>query len=459
MFLVWSSQEIGSKLAVHASQSHLSRADAFAVAMGSTTFTFHRGYIPQGADVANATMTLEQAKLKCASLPDCAGITFAGKLERLKKVGTERFTATMWLKGTDEWVANDDHVSLVKKQAACSSLSFKRYNSNTGGPYCCMGKGCPSINGYKDLAVECRLPAKVLEQGLPACAHLRGKSVRNIAPDAVAVASSQYAHAENSGAAAANDGVINNHIFHSACENGPQYWRINWQGPMVLLQVALHNRKEFKARMFDSTLILRGRSNNVLRNVSLHASRSMYVWTARPLVHDVWSLEVHMPHQNGCLHFKEVEAFGGRQEDVQEMMAAFRELPEPPYPPPPPPPAKNDAARIMRQQQEEHEQQQQQRMAQNQQSAAALAQQQKQAKQQAQQAHAQAQQQAKAGKASNARTPSAAAAQAAEEAMLRQSADSDLDAIWAAAASSLATCALLFVHWMWIKTRWLDVWR
>ena len=40
--------------AVHASQSHLSRANTFAIAMvaSGTTFTFHRGYIPQGADVA-----------------------------------------------------------------------------------------------------------------------------------------------------------------------------------------------------------------------------------------------------------------------------------------------------------------------------------------------------------------------------------------------------------------------
>ena len=38
-------------------------------------FTVHQGYIPVGADVANGTMSIEQAKQWCSTLASCEGIT------------------------------------------------------------------------------------------------------------------------------------------------------------------------------------------------------------------------------------------------------------------------------------------------------------------------------------------------------------------------------------------------
>ena len=97
-------------------------------------FTVHQGYIPVGADVANGTMSIEQAKQWCSTLASCEGITFQGNLNKVNQVGSGRFVNKMWLKASGEWTEHGDHVTLLKVQTNCPDTKFMRYKRQGHGP-------------------------------------------------------------------------------------------------------------------------------------------------------------------------------------------------------------------------------------------------------------------------------------------------------------------------------------
>jgi hypothetical protein len=275
-------------------------------------FVKHRGYIAQGADVLNGTMTIQKAQELCAGLAECTGFTFAAQWDAVWAAGDSNFAAQIWLKGTDEWVAHSEHVTYTKLLPKCAEAKFMRYKKAGHGPYCCEGGGCPKPHAYQGVARKCQLPAAAVF-GLPRCSTLQPSPLRNVAPDAVATASSEYPHAENSGPSVANDGVVNASLFHSQCDGSPQWWRLTWAQPVALAQIVLHNRKEFRARIFAATVRAYAPNGTVVAAATLRASRSMYIWTLRPAVRNVGILEVRTPQRDGaeaCLHFKELEAFG-----------------------------------------------------------------------------------------------------------------------------------------------------
>ena len=422
-------------------------------------FTVHQGYIPVGADVANGTMSIEQAKQWCSTLASCEGITFQGNLNKVNQVGSGRFVNKMWLKASGEWTEHGDHVTLLKVQTNCPDTKFMRYKRQGHGPYCCEGKGCPvSISEYEGVEARCRLPAKSVGDGPPACANLRGTPLRNMAIEAVASASSEYPYPENAGVGAANDGVINANIYHSVCDGGQQYWRLKWKQRVALAQVVLHNRKEFKARMYGAALIVRGEGGTVLANTTIRAVRSMYIWTPRPLISDVASLELLTPSEHGCLHFRELEAFGMLQSEAEVTDMSFRELPDPrtttqrqaaasaAQPPPPPvgetgPKPGIGAASSMD-------------------DMASL---------RATRATPTASSPTRDSPRPNqGRAASAAAspetrdtrkAAGIEPQAAVVSAGVDDDFLWVAATTSFTTLALLSVQFVWVKSRWLDNWQ
>ena len=276
-------------------------------------FAKHRGYIAQGADVLTGTMTIDKAQELCAGLAECTGFTFAGQWDAVWAAGSANFAAQVWLKGTDEWVAHSEHVTFTKLLPKCAETKFMRYKKAGHGPYCCQGGGCPRPQAYPGVARRCQLPAAAVF-GLPRCSALQPTPLRNVALDAVASASSEYPHAENSGPSVANDGVVNASLFHSQCDGSPQWWRLTWAQPVALAQIVLHNRKEFRARIFAATIKAYAPNGTVVAAATLRASRSMYIWTLRPAVaRNVGVLEVRTPARDGaeaCLHFKELEAFG-----------------------------------------------------------------------------------------------------------------------------------------------------
>lgn len=286
-----------------------------AVLFAKPRFAKHRGYIAQGADILNGTMTIDKAQEICAGLVECMGITFAAEWDAVWAVGTANFRAQMWLKASDEWVANEGHVSMVKEMPKCDGAKFMRYKKAGHGPYCCEGNDCPHAKGYNELGTRCFLQASTIF-GLPKCNSLKAPPLRNVAPEAIASASSEYPYAENSGPGVANDGVINASLFHSQCDGGPHWWRLDWKKPVAVVQVALHNRNEFRARIFGTTVKAYAANGTVIASAVLRASRSRYIWTLRPAIRNVSRLEVRTPPNGDCLHFKEVEVFGAREPPV-----------------------------------------------------------------------------------------------------------------------------------------------
>jgi hypothetical protein len=404
------------------------------------TFTRHRGYIPQDADVLNGTMTIDEAQHRCSAHADCMGITLAAEWDAVWAVGTSRFKAQVWLKGTTEWVAHNGHLSFIKKMPKCTNVKFMRYKRAAHGPFCCEGRGCPSMHGYDER--RCVFPAAAM-QGLPSCANLRGLPLRNLAVDGVASASSEYPYAENGGPGAANDGVVNSTLYHSDCEGGPQFWRLQWAESMALTQIVIHNRKEFQSRLFDSEVRLMAKNSSVLATWTIRASRSMYVWTLRPLVRDVSRIELRTPRELGCLHFKELEAFGVPMSHLHDPETSFRELPEASSPS-----SAEGGARAgggghaagpsvppsQREQQSEQ-----------------------------QRAHAPRTSHSQHGPslpAAQSPTPRpGAGGRAAATKGPTGEPPSDEDFAWIVTTSSLTTFVLLFVQLMWAKARWLDCWR
>ena len=155
-------------------------------------FTPHRGYIAQDADIVNGTMTIDKAQQVCSENVECMGITFAGDWDQLWALGTARYRAQVWLKGTEEWIQAPGHVSFTKELATCENMRFLRYKRKGFGPFCCEGRSCPTRSEYSSRESECQLPASV-PLGLPACSNLRGNPLRNLALDGRASASSEYA--------------------------------------------------------------------------------------------------------------------------------------------------------------------------------------------------------------------------------------------------------------------------
>ena len=296
---------------------------------GALSFTMHEGYIPLEADLMNGTMSVDKAQEVCRGLVECMGFTFAADKETYAAVGPKNFRAHMWLKGTTEWIANPEHMTFLKVMPECQDAKFLRYKRAGHGPYCCEGKGCPLASRHGAIEQRCRLPAMQIF-GVPRCAQLNGEPLRNMAPSAKASGSSEYPYAENSGAGAANDGLVDERLYHSQCEQGPQWWRLTWQKPVALNQIVVHNRKDFRARLFGATVRLYAANGTVLASGMLRSARNMYVWTLRPLVREVIRVEVRMSKPDVCLHIKEVEAFGIVDSHVREL--SYNELPDPEQP-------------------------------------------------------------------------------------------------------------------------------
>ena len=448
-------------------------------------FTMHRGYIPQGADVLNGTMTVSKAQEVCTGITECTGITFAGDVNAVQRDGVLNYRTQVWLKGTNEWVDAPGHVSFVKKLPECENVRYMRFKRAGHGPYCCEGTGCPASQSYAGFESMCQLPAAAVF-GLPRCANLRGEPLLNVAPLGKASASSEYPHAENSGPGAANDGVINASLFHSAVAMEHHTWTLRWAQPVAIAQVVVHNRKEFRARMFGASISIYAADNSVVAAGTLRAARGMYIWTVRPVVRHAVRLEIRTAKDAGCLHFKELEAFGLSEAEMPASGIAFEELPDT---------LEQVQQNQLNQQQQQLMQQQQALMQQVQQQQAALQQTAAQAQAAAAQAAAaasqaaahQALEQAKQA-ISRLAAPSATAPQpqvppaqprhagaptprpgtsdgapasaAAEDGRTMRRERIDEDEIgWMATTGSLTTMVLLLVQFLWVKTRWLDMWN
>lgn len=87
----------------------------------------------------------------------------------------------------------------------------------------------------------------------------------------------------------------------------------------------LHNRKDFRSRLYGSTVRALAKNGSTLTAVTVRTSREAYVWSLRPPILEVHALEVRASKPSGCLHFLELEAYGVpmRQRD-----SSFREVPE-----------------------------------------------------------------------------------------------------------------------------------
>ena len=286
------------------------------------------GYISQGADLINGTMSIAKAKEICTGLADCLGFTFAAEyrkvLTAMQLEGPNAVRAQVWLKGTDEWVAHNEHVTFLKQLSKCDGVRFMRFKLKTHGPYCCEGDACPRPGDFGGES-RCLLPAATL-YNLPHCSQLRGAPLRNLAPQGTASASSEYPFAENSGPAAGNDGVANASIFHSACGDGPHWWRVDWEQPVALTQLVLHNRKDFRGRMVTANLRVVSEDES-FQSVTIRVARGMYIWTVRPTARRVKRVEILLAKD--CLHFSELEAFGVTEEAMKSADNQFTEVPTP----------------------------------------------------------------------------------------------------------------------------------
>jgi hypothetical protein len=203
-----------------------------ATSLAPPRYTHHVGYLPQGADLLNGSMSIAHAQRMCNSLAECTGFTFAGSWDNVKKSGIEFYRAHVWLKGMNEYVESPGHITLVKVVPECPNVKFSHYKRASHGPLCCDGKGCPAPDAYATVQATCKLPSES-PFGIPRCSNLRGDPLPNVATRGKATASSGYKYAENSGPEAAIDGIVNSRFFHSECEKGPQWWHLKFPEPMV----------------------------------------------------------------------------------------------------------------------------------------------------------------------------------------------------------------------------------
>ena len=71
---------------------------AASTATPAITYEAVGGYIAQGADLLNGTMTVAKAQEVCSGLQNCMGFTFSAKLKDVNAHGARTFRAQMWLK-------------------------------------------------------------------------------------------------------------------------------------------------------------------------------------------------------------------------------------------------------------------------------------------------------------------------------------------------------------------------
>jgi hypothetical protein len=303
-----------------------------------------RGYVPQGADLMNGTYSLGHAKQICDEIAECMGMTFSGNYEQVTKAAAlgqsnsgsqsalDNIRALVWLKAVDDVIDHTEHVSLVKSVRPCTDLKYMRYKSK--GMRCCDGTACPAQADYAATARRCRLPA-VTPHGIPRCSNLRGDPLLNVAPLGKASASSEYPYAENAGPGAANDGVVNASLFHSGCDAGLASWAVQLPEPMAIHQLVLHNRIDFKSRLYGASVRLLGASGTdgreVLASFQVRTASELYIWQVRPFARGVLRIEVHAAEPFICLHFRELEVYGHPMGTAQGP-TAFTELPEPELP-------------------------------------------------------------------------------------------------------------------------------
>ena len=470
-----------------------------------------RGYVPQGADLMNGTYSLGHAKQICDEIAECMGITFSGNYEKVTKAAAigqsssgsqsalDNIRALVWLKAVDDVTDHTEHVSLVKSVRPCTDLKYMRYKSK--GMRCCDGTACPAQADYAATARRCRLPA-VTPHGIPRCSNLRGDPLLNVAPLGKASASSEYPYAENAGPGAANDGVVNASLFHSGCDAGPASWALQLPEPMAIHQLVMHNRVDFKSRLYGASVRLLGASGTdgreVLASFQVRTASELYIWQVRPFARGVLRIEVHAAEPFTCLHFRELEVYGHPMGTAQGP-TAFTELPETALPNQPT--AAQQAAASAARIQELQQQQQSQQLSmppQQSQPVQSVAQPQPQPPAAGVSAHRAAEAAAPGGaqaqvpRAGSQRTtahahsaddssdpgnaegipgaprgPTSAAAPTPRpghpnpglgRGSERTAAQLEDDLDWAATTGSLTAMALLVFQYLWVKARWLDMW-
>eukprot|EP00316_Scyphosphaera_apsteinii_P011643 CAMPEP_0119317770 /NCGR_PEP_ID=MMETSP1333-20130426/44268_1 /TAXON_ID=418940 /ORGANISM="Scyphosphaera apsteinii, Strain RCC1455" /LENGTH=421 /DNA_ID=CAMNT_0007323803 /DNA_START=34 /DNA_END=1299 /DNA_ORIENTATION=- len=292
------------------------------------SYSQHRGYLPLGSDIMNGTFTLQHAQSLCDSISDCLAVTInVGNRAENVLAGAKH---QMWLKSSSEWVPNGGHLTFVKLRPDCPGIEFKRMtflptlSKALHGPYCCQGAQCPDENAYATLEKSCAMPGAT-PLGVPRCSDLQGDPLENIALRSTNVSqSSDWPHAENKGANVAIDGVIDTQYFHTQCVNGPQWFRLVFNEPMMVAQVVLHNRRDHKARLVGASITMYRDNWKPSLSVRMTTARKLFVWTFRPVLSSIKMVEVAMPGVNDCLHFSELEVFGATQQLVDEGPFSFQ---------------------------------------------------------------------------------------------------------------------------------------
>ncbi|KAL1514586.1 hypothetical protein AB1Y20_003680 [Prymnesium parvum] len=281
------------------------------------------GYLPSGADLVNGSMTVVDAQRVCNSMADCMGFTSVAIPGDAPSVTPTQ----IYLKASNEWVTHESHLSFIKKRPECLDVSLVRYRRSGAGPYCCEGANCPAEHAFAAAELHCSMPASA-PYGAPLCTSLRGDPLQNLAVTAKASAQSQWSYAENAGLSVVQDGIIDaSTFFHSRCDSGPQWFRLTFQTPMVLYQIALHNRPDFKARLVGARLQVSARNGTTLATIPITSARSMYVWTIRPTVLGASQIELQLPSKDGCLHFVELETFGMSVDEFKSGKSTFGQEP------------------------------------------------------------------------------------------------------------------------------------
>ena len=292
----------------------------------------HRGYLPVGADVANATDTIDSARRLCDSIGRCQGFTFAPSSRQDPKLSIidpkQRFQ--IWLKSSSEWVSNKDYYTHIKQRPKCPNLRFG--TAERDGPYCCEGDGCPLDGGsYAALEAECTLPAEV-PLGAAHCSTLHGGGLVNLAASkrySTLSASSEYPHKENAGLEALTDGRVDRSFFHSKCEDGPQWLRIQFATPVAIAQLALHNRPEFLYRLANARVTFfhttpLGLVEPVENGTyALGGASRLYLLNFEHFIQKVTMLELRLAEKNTCLHLTQVQVWGGRQDSFEQGKLGF----------------------------------------------------------------------------------------------------------------------------------------
>lgn len=279
-------------------------------------YTMRRGYLPTGSDLLNATLTLAQAQTVCDAISECHGITF--NLDATHGHITSK-PYKVWLKSMHEWSAAHNFASYIKDRPDCDDAEYVRYQTSEKhihemtGPICCAGDGCPRESEYAEAESRCNMPY-ASPFGVPRCTNLGGTALPNLAPKALMSSSATYSGRENAGRGAATDNDIGPKLFHSQCEDGPHWFRLNWTEPIAVSQLALFNREEYLYRLVGATIALYSKSvsgADVLQaSYKYERGTAEAVWTLQPKVSDVRMLEVRMPAKGVCLHFRELMVFG-----------------------------------------------------------------------------------------------------------------------------------------------------